>query len=704
MLVVSSIKAQDEETEKEREKRDTIKSEMDEVVITGTRTYKKIIDVPYSIFRVEKKELLYGRNVTARDILADVPGMFLQTRYGNEVRISIRGFGTRSNTGIRGIRILQDGVPESDPDGETAIDAIDYTSLGGVEVVKGNLSSLYSNSPGGVVNFLSDINFEKNFVKQTNTFGEFNLKQNGIKFGIHNNNSRLFTSYSYRSNPGYREHSGEFLHLVNSFYQAYIDNKTTLSLMGNYARGISRIPGSLTKEEIDDNPQQAYFQAVSSDFKRITQKGRLAVRYNKIFGKNDVNELEFLGYGAIKELDFTTNFLYNIKNKNVLGSSFRFTNRSDLLNRNNEFTTGLDYSFVTGPLTAFNNVAGNKGNDLQSSNQETQNNYGLFFENQIDLYKHKFYFLLSGRYDKIIFDNEDLIFGIRNSTRRFEKFTPKAAFNFKLKPTIAVYTSYGFGFDSPSASELENYPYSSNSGLTTLNPDINPQKSRNFELGIKGTVSNNSSEIFRKAFFEATFFNTQIDDEIVPFIISDKAYFRNAAQTNRTGIEMGIKTEPIDHVDMTFNYTFTNFKYEKYIARTYDAIGNPVDADFSGSRVPSVPQHQLNFILEYENEIAEHLEALFLFDCDYVGKMYVDDQNSESADAYFYANGMIGLNYIKNNFNMLLSTGVNNFMNKKYVGFINVNANPEFPVNQRRYYEPGEPRSFFLNMNFSYRF
>ena len=701
-MVVSSVKGQDE-SEKEREK-DTLKSETDEVVITGTRTYKKIIDIPYSVFRVEKKEMTYGRNATLHDVLADVPGVFLQTRYGNEVRISIRGFGTRSNTGIRGIRILQDGIPESDPDGETTIDAIDYTSLGGVEVVKGNLSSLYSNSPGGVVNFLSDINFDKNFVKMTNGVGEFNLKQNGIKFGVADNKSRFYTSYSYRSNHGYREHSAEYLHLVNSYYQEYLDNKTTLSIMGNYARGIARSPGSLTKDEFDADPQQAYFQAVSSDFKRITQKGRLGLRFNKIFGKNDANEIELLGYGAIKELDFTTNFLYNIKNKNVLGSSLRFTNRSELMNRGNEVTTGFDYSFVTGPLTSYNNVAGNKGNDLQASNQETQNNYGFFLEDQLDLYKSKFFLLLSGRYDKIIFNNEDELFGIRSSTRSFEKFTPKAAFNYKLKPNIAIYTSFGFGFDSPSSSELENYPYSSNSGATTLNPDINPQKSRNYELGIKGTVKNNRSEFMKKVFFEATFFNTIIDDEIVPFIISDKAYFRNAARTNRTGFETGIKTEPFDHVDMTVNYTFTDFKYTKYIARTFDAIGNPVDVDYSGGRVPSVPQHQVNFILEYENEIAEHVEGLFLFDCDYVGKMFVDDQNSESSAGYFYANFMTGLNYTKNNFNAILSGGVNNFLNKKYAGFINVNANPEFPVNQRRYYEPGEPRSFFLNLNMTYRY
>ncbi|MBK6536687.1 MAG: Plug domain-containing protein [Ignavibacteria bacterium] len=69
----------------------------------------------------------YARNVSVKDILNDVPGLFLQSRYGShDVRISIRGYGSRSNSGIRGIRMLLDGIPETDPDGETNIDAIDY--------------------------------------------------------------------------------------------------------------------------------------------------------------------------------------------------------------------------------------------------------------------------------------------------------------------------------------------------------------------------------------------------------------------------------------------------------------------------------------------------------------------------------------------------------------------------------------------------
>ena len=81
----------------EKVKSDTLEYGMDEISIVGTRTKEKIIDIPYSVFSVDKKELKYGKKVSARDVLVDVPGLFLQNMYGNhDVRISIRGFGTRS--------------------------------------------------------------------------------------------------------------------------------------------------------------------------------------------------------------------------------------------------------------------------------------------------------------------------------------------------------------------------------------------------------------------------------------------------------------------------------------------------------------------------------------------------------------------------------------------------------------------------------
>lgn len=706
-LPVISQENDDEEYEMKGEIKDTTKKKvtaLEEIVVTGTRTEKKIIDIPYSVFRVNKKEFTFGRDLNAKDILQDVPGLFIQTRYGSEVRISIRGFGTRSNTGVRGIRILQDGVPESDPDGETTMDAIDYTSLGGVEVVKGNLSSLYPNSPGGVVNFLSDMNFTHNFIKLVSIAGEYKLYQGGLRLGLVGKNNKFFLSHTYKSYSGFRPHGAEYSHLINANYIAYPNDKSSVAILGNYTRGLVRFPGALTEEEYNKDPFQPYFQSVASDIRRMTQKGRLAVKYKSSWGKFNANEIEFLGYGAVKDLEFTTNTLYNIKSKYVLGSTLRYTSRHPLLKRENEFTAGADYNYVTGPLSQYTNLGGVKGDELQAQILETQSNYGFFFENQFNISKGKLYLLLSGRYDKLIFKTDDELLAVRNSTRSFDQFTPKAALNYKLTPTVSAYTSYGFGFDSPSATELENFPFSSNSGLTTLNPDINPQKSQNFEIGIKGNVFNRGAKFLKKALFEFTFFNTIVKDEIVPFIVSDRVYFRNAAQTNRLGLECGTKIEPVEKMDVIINYTYTNFKYDKYISRSYNAIGTPIDVDYSGSRVPAVPQHLVNFIVEAEPELAKHLEGLFIFDCDYATRMFVDDQNTEATSPYFFANLMAGVTYNTEKFNLLLSTGVKNIFNKRYIGFININANPEFPRGQRRYYEPGEPRNYYVTLNASYRF
>ncbi len=84
--------------------------------------------------------------------------------------------------------------------------------------------------------------------------------------------------------------------------------------------------------------------------------------------------------------------------------------------------------------------------------------------------------------------------------------------------------------------------------------------------------------------------------------------------------------------------------------------------------------------------------------------MYTDDQNTESDGAYLYANALVGLNYVNDRLALTLSAGVKNFLDRKYVGFININANPELPIGQRRYYEPGEPRNYYMNLNLTYKF
>ncbi|MEI7483813.1 MAG: TonB-dependent receptor [Ignavibacteriota bacterium] len=682
----------------QEEERDSMKYETEELVITGTRTLEKIIDIPFSVFRVDKKELMFGKKVSAKNVLADVPGLFLQSRYGNkDIRVTIRGYGTRSNTGVRGVKILQDGIPESEPDGETVVDAIDFTSLGGVEVVKGNLSSIYGNSPGGVVNFLTDIYFPDNYFTSNNQYGSYGFLQNGGKVGVKTNDYRFFMSYNYRNLKGFRDHSSEYGHLVNSVFEGYLGNKSSITVLSNYVRGINRIPGALTREQFDQNPMQARDIAISQDFRNESKKGRLAVKFKTTFGKNDANELEITGYGGMKDFMKTDDEFYTISTRNSIGSFVRFTNRAKVKDRNNMVTVGMDFSTQSGPRTVYDNINGNKGLTVVDQFEDLQSSIGFYLEDQFEIIKNKSNLFFSSRYDRVSLSKNSLQFhGYTDTSRIFDNFTPKLGLNYKLTPYIALYTSYGIGVDIPAVSELDNN-YTTSNTKYTLNPDLKPQNSQNFELGIKGNILNRNSEFMRKIKFEATFFDYVVRNEIVPFTINQNTFFRNATRTNRLGVEVGFMCEPFEGIELVTNYTLTNFKYEDYSAVIQGPSGNTTE-NYNGNYVPSIPRHILNLIFNYEFEISDKVNGLLQWDCDYLTSMYVNDNNSESTPSYFYGNVMGGINFTVGKFNTVFYAGINNIFDKRYVGYVNIN---DF---YGRYYETGEPRSIYSGLNVSYKF
>ncbi|MCS7052999.1 MAG: TonB-dependent receptor [Ignavibacterium sp.] len=682
---------------------DTIKYQTDEVIVTGTRTTKKIIDIPYPVVRISNKTYKYDRKTSISDILNVAPGVFMQNRYGNhDVRISIRGFGSRSNSGIRGVRILLDGIPESEPDGQTRIEAIDFNSVGSIEIVKGNSSSLYTNAPGGVVNFINDINFPNNFFTIFNDFGSFNLRRNGFKTGIRTPDYGFLLTYTYHNYKGYRAHSEDYWHIVNTVLETDPGKNTSLQFLGYFVSGLIRLPGSLTKSEFNKDPFQAAKREVDFDFRRISKKGRVGLRLNSKFGESLNNEVELTTYGTIKYLERTQRN-YRIINRYGLGASLRFSNKSTLLqNLNNEFSLGGDFFYQTGPVEDYNNISGKKGDILNYLTDETIGNSGFYIQNNFELLKNKLFLLVSGRYDNVYFDQKDQLLAIRNDIRRFKAFTPKAALNYKLTPSVSIYSSYGMSFDSPAGNELDNYPLSSNGGTTLINPDLKPQKSNNFELGIKGNLIDLNRKFFGDTYFEVTFFNSIISDEIVPFEVYGDVFYRNSAKTIRTGLEVGGNTTVIQGLKLSLSYAYSKFKYDEYkaISIEVDSLGNIKTKirDFAGNFVPSVPEHNIFTSIEYEHNFSYELLGFIKGSLQYVSGLFVNDANEDKTSDYTLFGLTTGIEYKLGNFSMLLSGGMNNIFNKKYVGFININST------NKRFYETGEPRTFFASFRIGYTF
>lgn len=676
-------------------KSDTITYQMDEVVITGTRTFQKIIDIPYSVSFLSNVEYKFDKKTSINDVMKFVPGVFMQSRYGNhDVRISIRGFGSRSNSGIRGVRILLDGIPESEPDGQTRIEAIDFNSVGRIEIIKGNSSSLYTNAPGGVVNFINNVYSPQNYIVQYNELGSFGLRRNGFKMNLFSKNYKMIMAYTYHNYEGYREHSNDYWNILNTVFEIIPENNSRFELFGYFVNGMIKLPGSLTLNEFQTDPYQAAQDEKNYDYRRITKKGRIGLRFNRFFGKNNSNEIELISYGTIKYFE-RADKRYRIINRYGLGGTAKYVNRKLLFGNKNEFTFGLDLFYQSGPVEIYQNISGIKSDNLKGLRDKTISNSGLFIQDFYSLLPEKLFVLFSGRLDNVVFYSVDRLSESRNAKRIFSAFTPKVGLNYKLNPTIAIYGSAGYSFDVPADNELNNFPTSSDNGAKLLNPDLQPQKSFNLEMGVKGHLKIDSP-ILDDHNFDLTLFSSIIRDEIVPFEVFGSVYFRNAAKTWRRGIEFGSDSKIFDRFRLKSSYTLSYFRYLEYIALSIKPDLSQSIEDYAGNFVPSVPRHNLNLAITYEKSLKSNLDIFSKISYQYVSGLYTDDKNSEQSNAYNLWNFMLGLDYRLGYINLMVSGGINNIFNKKYAAFININST------QGRFYELGEPRIYFLNLNLAY--
>lgn len=669
----------------------------DPIVITGTRTKKLMLDVPFAMDRVALEEKRFARQVSVSDVLEDIPGLFMQSRYGNhDVRISMRGFGSRSNTGIRGVRILLDGIPESEPDGQTRIEAIDFQALGSIEVVKGNASSLYTNAPGGVINFMSDLGFTSSSVVSYNQLGSHDLRQNGLKARVRTDNHGLLTTYSYHNSLGYREHSADYWHIANVNLETNPTERGTLRLFAYMADGRIRLPGSLTKEEFEENPLQANQRDLDRDTKRITKKGRIGVRFESALGDD---EFEITSYASIKYFERTAG-TYRLFNRDGLGGTVRYVNRHRLFGRPNELSGAVDAYYQYGPIQEYENIAGQKGDILLGLTDERIGNTGAYVSNSLDLVAKRLSLLTTARYDNVFFDVRNQILAVQNSRRTFHDFTPKAALHFKVTPEIALYTSYGLGFDTPAGNELDNFPTSSDPNRL-INPDLNPQHSQNLELGVKGSVKAELPGIERVTFGGAVY-SIRVEDEIVPFDVFGDVFYRNSAVTKRHGLELGVDVALAGGFRFKGAYTYSDFKYDDYLAGTVliDDFGEFVidNEDFSGNVVPSVPTNNASASVSYERRLAKGLTGFAKVHASLASGMYVDDANSEKTVGYTIVDPTIGMNLDVGPVSLLASGGFNNVFDEAYVGFVNINSA------SREFYEAGEPRSSYVSVNLGRRF
>ncbi|MCX6304016.1 MAG: TonB-dependent receptor [Bacteroidetes bacterium] len=670
---------------------------LDEVAVSPLKVSKRIIDIPCPVVRLNYVNYKYDRKIGCDGILSSVPGLFLQSRYGDQdVRFSARGFGSRSTAGVRGIQVTLDDIPESEPDGQTRLDAIDFNAIGHIEIVKGNSSSLYTNAPGGVAGFFNDLGFDRSSVVQFNQFGSFGLHQNGFKAAVKTANYRVLTTYSYINYDGYRQHNTGFRHVLNMVIEATPSAHTKLSILGYFVDGACKLPGSLTREEFQQDPWQADPMSVTRDEKRITTRGRVGIRYDAVFGGNLNNEVEVTFYGTIKYFNIA-DYDYRVINRYGFGLNARYINKALIGARHNECSIGIDLLSQPSRTAIYKNLKGVRGDMIDQVESEHLSGNGIYISDNFELLKEKLFMLLTCRYDNVKYKLAEETLPLLSESRIFNAVKPKLALNYKIAPAIAVYTSFGWSFDSPAADELRSTDPDS-----LLNKDLKAQESRNFEVGIKGDLVRGKKTFLNRFLYEATFFNSRIYNEIVPYEVSGEFQARNAASANRLGMELGAHLELFEGFTLGLTYTWSHFEYLTYETKVFEAdtAGVLAEADkvYSGNTEPGVPANNVNVSIAYSRSLNNHFGFFVKAGCQGISGFWVDDANTVKTSPVNLLNGLLGIDLKFGKFSMMASGGIRNIFDEVYVGFTNTNAA------DMRYYEAGAPRNYFVSLNLGYTF
>lgn len=151
------------------------------MVVTAAPTTVSELDTPAAVSVVNGDEMRQPRRASISESLGAVPGLQVQNRqnYARDLQLSIRGFGSRSTYGVRGLRIYVDGIPATMPDGQGQTSNIDIGSVDTIEVLRGPFSALYGNSSGGVINVTSQTGTQPPTVEASSYYGSFGTGTTG---------------------------------------------------------------------------------------------------------------------------------------------------------------------------------------------------------------------------------------------------------------------------------------------------------------------------------------------------------------------------------------------------------------------------------------------------------------------------------------------------------------------------------------------
>ncbi len=629
------------------------------------------------------------------DALSLVPGVLAQSRSGNQdIRLVIRGFGARgagdrSNSGTsRGIRVLVDGFPETEPDGRTSFDGIDLASAEQVEIVRSNASALWGNAAGGVVAVWTRPPSGLAGVEAQTTVAGFGLQRYAVRGSASLGDGALWASLVHTDFDGWRTHSASRRTLLNLGAHAGLGPRTQLGVFALGSANNFEIPGPLTAQQVADNARQANPTYLDRNERRRNRIARLGLTLDHAPGES--LSLTGMLFVAPKFLQRSERGTFRDFNRYHAGGNLVGRARVGYGSlARGTIIAGVDEAYQDGAILFYSLApGGTRGDTLRDDKREGANNFGVFAQHELDL-GERLTLSLGARYDAIRYYYDSHIDPSLDATKTFSHVSPKLGANYRLGPTHSVYLNVGGGVEAPAGNETDPASTFGQDTVTAINPLLEPITSTTYEVGTKQALHQEKRGFLLTLMYDAAVYLTRVRNEIVPYR-GGRFYF-TAGRARRMGAELGIRAEFAHGISAAASFTHARNTYTEYLVDSVHYSRPGQVADYSGNRVVGIPGWLVGAQLAVE-PAALRLLRLQL-DVEGNSHYFADDANTISVDGFTLVSLTAGLRRplgLGSGLAVRGSISIQNLFDRQYVA--SAYLNPDMLEGEPVAFEPGLPR------------
>jgi iron complex outermembrane receptor protein len=660
--------------------------QLDTVTVTATRIAMSSFDIPAAISTVSGAQLRNDAlGVNLSDDLASVPGLLARNRnnYAQDQQISIRGFGANSTFGIRGVRIYQDGIPGTGPDGQGQVSQFNLDSAGRVEILRGPFSALYGNSSGGVIQIFTADGSGPPQLRAGVVYGSFGALRAGTNFSGSSGPLAYNLDYTHFSIDGFRSHSSAKNDSFNAKIGYTLNDTNHLTLVTNVVeRPDAMDPLGITKAEFAADPESTDPAAGLYKTRKSLQQQTGGLIYD--LDISDAQALRVLGYLGHRIIEQFLSIPPSSEaapgssggvvdlNRNFGGADARWSWHGDLAGQPLTWVIGSSYDRQNELRRGYNNFI---GSDLgvQGALRRDEND----IVDDIDEYAQgtwdfapRWSLMAGVRHSDVQFQSDNHFGTPSTNSVDYGATSPVAGLTFKALSWLHLYASYGQGFQTPLGSELAYRP----DGGSGLNLGLQPARNVSTEVGAKLQIAPDLTA-------EVAVFHALTHHEIVVDTnIGGRTTYQNSDRTRRQGVEFSedYRFAPGWHAQLAYTYLEANY-VDAYKTCATAPCAIPTLLISAGNRLPGVPKNDAYAALRWGEDLGLHASV----NAQYLSNVAVNDANNTLAPGYTIFGADAGYGFESQHYRLNGFLRINNFLNRHYVGSVIVDDG------NQRYFEPG---------------